>query len=92
MKAVSPSVQMHSWSSTAPRAESDRLEDPVARRASAHRALTQSRGELQFAIDRAAAGGADLRELLATPEIRQGFGATLTASRELRVASALLML
>ncbi len=92
MKTVAPSAQVHSWSATAAKAESDRLEDPVVRRVSAHRALTQLRSELQASVDRATAGGADARELLATPAIRQALRAGFTASRELRTATALLTL
>jgi hypothetical protein len=92
MKNVCASAQIHDWSHTPIAVETDRLEDPVARRRSAHHALTQLRVDIQSTIDRAAMGGAEVREILARPAVRQALQAGLAASRELRVASALLTL
>jgi hypothetical protein len=92
MNNVCASARMHSWSHTPATVETDRVEDPVARRVSAHRALTQLRADIQATVDRAAISGTDVRELLARPAVRQALQAGLTASRELRAASALLTL
>jgi hypothetical protein len=92
MKSGTASGRMDAWASTPARAQTVRLEDSGTRRAAAQRALTHLRVDAQRLVDRAAAGGADLAELLAMPSFRQTVRAGQTASRELRVASALLRL
>lgn len=92
MKSITPSARMSTWHSTPASAESNRLADPVTRRRSAAEHLASQCAELQADVDRALAGGAEVSEILSWPRIGQRLRAARTASRELRLATALLTL
>jgi len=57
----------------------------------AHSVIGRIRGEVQLIVDRAAAAGANLKELLRTPEFRQALRASHPALHERRIAERLLI-
>jgi hypothetical protein len=94
---VAPSNRMHTWTATPAAVPTGRLEDHARRRQLAHAALElidveAMKADVQGAINEAVAAGKDAIEVLRQPAIRAQVLRAASASRELRLSTALLTL
>jgi hypothetical protein len=94
---VAPSNRMHTWTAAPAAVPTSRLEDPASRRRLADAAVqlvnvARLKTEVQAAINEAVASGKDAIEVLRQPGIRAQVLRAASASRELRISTALLTL